>query len=341
MTSHPAAACDLIAEVGQAHDGSLGYAHSFIDAAADAGATFIKFQTHIAEAESHPTEPWRVKFSSQDETRFEYWKRMEFTAQAWSGLYEHAKNRSLGFMSSPFSIDAVDLLRATGIDAWKIASGEVEHTQLLEAIPPGDPVFLSSGMSSPEQLAPAVEFFRDRNPLVLMQCTSLYPTPASRVGLNQINELRETFNIPTGLSDHSGTIFAGLGAIALGAVAVEVHVCHSRESFGPDVSSSLTFPELRLLAEGMQFLREVNANPVDKGDIHEDLAQMRTLFGRSIFTTRDLKAGDKIQPDDVSLKKPAGGIPPESLQAVIGLHTKTDLAAGTQLSFSHLEKLLP
>ena len=330
--------CYLIAEVGQAHDGSLGYAHSFIDAAADAGASFIKFQTHIADAESHPSEPWRVKFSRQDETRFDYWKRMEFTEAGWRGLYEHAKSRSLGFMSSPFSIDAIDLLRTTGIDAWKIASGEIAHHQLLASIPPGDPVYLSSGMSSVEELRPAVEHFRGRNPLVLMQCTSLYPTPPSRLGLNLIRELQDTFGVPTGLSDHSGTIFAGLGAVALGAVAVEVHVCHSRTSFGPDVPASLTFEELGTLAEGIAFLTEANANPVDKRIVPDDIAPMRDLFGRSVCTTRLVRAGEIIGDHDVTLKKPAGGIPPDLLADVLGMRARDDLPPGTLLSFDHLER---
>ena len=338
MPSERPTSCALIAEVGQAHDGSLGYAHAFIDAAADAGATFIKFQTHIAEAESHHTEPWRVKFSPQDDTRFAYWKRMEFSESQWAGLYEHAKSRSLQFMSSPFSIEAIELLRSTGIDAWKIASGEICHTQLLAAIPPGEPVFLSSGMSSLEELEPAVDYFRDRNPLVLMQCTSMYPTPASLVGLNQITELRDHFRVPTGLSDHSGTIYAGLGAVTLGAVAIEVHVCQSRSSFGPDVPASLTFEQLKALKEGITFLSEARARPVDKTVVPSELLPLRTLFGRSAFTTRDLKIGELLRPSDVALKKPGGGIPPEMLPKIFGARVVENLKADTRLELAHLEQ---
>src|SRR5215467_12366476 len=102
--------CFVVAEVAQSHDGSLGMAHAFIDAIADAGADAVKFQTHIAAEESTPGEPWRVKFSPQDETRYEYWRRMEFTKQQWLGLKEHADERGILFMSSPFSIAAVELL---------------------------------------------------------------------------------------------------------------------------------------------------------------------------------------------------------------------------------------
>ncbi|MGC8917653.1 MAG: N-acetylneuraminate synthase family protein, partial [Thermoanaerobaculum sp.] len=111
----------VIAEVAQAHDGSLGLAHAFIDAAADAGASAIKFQTHIAAAESTLGEPWRVKFSPQDRTRYDYWRRMEFTEEQWVGLREHAEERGLYFLSSPFSVEAVELLERVGVAAWKVA----------------------------------------------------------------------------------------------------------------------------------------------------------------------------------------------------------------------------
>src|SRR5713226_3477140 len=108
--SGPLQRCLIVAEVAQAHDGSLGLAHAFIDAIADAGADAVKFQTHIAAAESTPAEPWRVKFSMQDATRYEYWKRMEFTEEQWQGLRKHAEEKGLAFLSSPFSVEAVALL---------------------------------------------------------------------------------------------------------------------------------------------------------------------------------------------------------------------------------------
>ena len=126
--------CWVIGEVAQAHDGSLGLAHAYIDAIADAGADAVKFQTHIAHAESTPAEPWRVKFSLQDATRYEYWRRMEFTEDQWLGLRRHADERGLLFLSSPFSVEAVELLRRVGVAAWKVASGEVDDRALFDAM---------------------------------------------------------------------------------------------------------------------------------------------------------------------------------------------------------------
>jgi N,N'-diacetyllegionaminate synthase len=128
----PGQPCLIIGEVAQAHDGSLGMAHAFIDAIANAGADAVKFQTHIAKAESTPAEPWRVKFSQQDATRMDYWRRMEFTGEQWSGLKRHAEERGLLFISSPFSVEAADLLDRLDIKLWKIASGEVNNQPLFD-----------------------------------------------------------------------------------------------------------------------------------------------------------------------------------------------------------------
>src|SRR5690349_13400803 len=126
--------CLIIGEVALTHDGSLGLAHAFVDAIANAGADAVKFQTHIAAAESTPAEPFRVKFSYQDATRYDYWKRMEFTEEQWRGLAQHCRERGVLFISSPFSLDAVDLLERVGQPVWKIASGETGNVQLLDRV---------------------------------------------------------------------------------------------------------------------------------------------------------------------------------------------------------------
>src|SRR2546422_153958 len=159
--------CLIIGEVGLAHDGSLGYAHAFIDEVARAGADAVKFQTHIASAESTPSEPFRVKFSRQDETRYDYWKRMAFTEEGWRGLAEHARERGILFLSSPFSIQAVELLERIGMPLWKIASGETSNAMLLDRVlDTRKPVLLSTGMSPIEEIDQAVARVGARDRLV-------------------------------------------------------------------------------------------------------------------------------------------------------------------------------
>nr|MBA3327823.1 N-acetylneuraminate synthase family protein [Solirubrobacterales bacterium] len=247
----------VIGEVAQAHDGSLGLAHAHIEAIAAAGADAVKFQTHIAAAESRPDEPWRVRFSPEDDTRYEYWRRMEFTPDGWAGLRDHAHERGLAFLSSPFSMEAVDLLARVGVAGWKIASGETSNQLMLQrCADSGLPVLLSTGMSPWAEVDDAVALVRERSsaPLAVLQCTSAYPTAPEELGLNVVAEIAERYGCAPGLSDHSGTIFPSLAAAALGARVLEVHVALSRDMFGPDVPASVTPAELAELVRGARML---------------------------------------------------------------------------------------
>ncbi len=329
----------IIAEVAQAHDGSLGTAHAYIDAVADAGVDAIKFQTHIASAESTPGEPWRVKFSLQDKTRFEYWQRMEFTQEQWTGLYDHATERNLIFISSPFSVQAVDLLEQTGIDAWKIASGEVGNKIILERIADsGLPVLLSSGMSPISEIENAVKILLDKKiPFGIFQCSSFYPCPPEKVGLNMLAHFRERYDCPVGISDHSGTMYPSLAAASMGAELLEVHVTFSRQMFGPDAVASVTIEELKTLVDGVRFIGKMLAHPVDKDGLAKELQPMRQLFTKSVVAVCDLPKGTVLKAEHLTVKKPGTGIPPEKLSKMIGLHLKNDVKKNQLLAEDAVE----
>lgn len=331
--------CLIVGEVAQAHDGSLGTAHAFIDAIANAGADAVKFQTHIASAESTPAEPWRVKFSLQDKTRYEYWKRTEFTVEQWRGLKEHADTRGILFLSSPFSVEAVGLLQEVGVPAWKVASGEVNNPVLLECMAKtGLPVILSTGMSSIQELDEAVAFLCDqRLRFAVLQCTSEYPCPPERVGLNVIPFFRERYNCAVGLSDHSGRIYPGLAGAALGIDILEVHVALSREMFGPDVVVSLTTTELGQLVEGIRFIERMIASRVDKDDLACEMAPMRELFNKSVTARLDLPAGTVLDEIHLTVKKPGTGIPARKLPDLIGRRLQRSVAADEPLYEDDLE----
>ncbi len=321
--------CLVMAEIAQAHDGSLGTAHAFIDAVADAGADGVKFQTHIARAESTRQEPWRVKFSYQDATRYDYWRRMEFTEDQWRGLKRHAEERGLFFLSSPFSIEAVDLLSRVGVAAWKIASGEVSSADLFERIAETRlPVLLSTGMSAMAEIDAAVARIRGAGlPLTVFQCTTLYPTPPEKIGLNLLSLFRDRYGCAVGLSDHSGTIFPSLAAAALGAAIVEVHATFSRKMFGPDVPASVTISELAQLVEGVRFTEKMRVHPLEKDRIAAELAPVRALFTKSLALRADLPAGTILQRSHLAAKKPGSGISPERIDEIVGQRLLRDVSA--------------
>jgi N-acetylneuraminate synthase len=345
LSPHPALAqlglgrCLIIGEVALSHDGSLGLAHAFIDAIAAAGADAVKFQTHIASAESTPAEPFRVAFSRQDASRYDYWKRMEFSDSEWRGLADHCRERGVLFVSSPFSIEAADLLARIGQPFWKIASGETSNTALLDRVAAtGAPVLLSTGMSGLEEIDAAVARVRSRGAVVgVFQCTTAYPCPPEKLGLNLIPFYRDRYGCWVGLSDHSATIYAGLAGAALGLDLLEVHVALSREMFGPDVVASVTTSELRQLVEGVRFIERARGNPVDKDAAARDTAPLRRLFTRSVVARRELPAGTVLRREHLALKKPGTGLPPSRLDDIVGRRLSRAVSADQLLSDDDIE----
>ena len=314
------APCFLIAEVALAHDGSLGMAHAYVDAAADAGADAVKFQTHIAAAESSPEEQFRVKVFPQDATRFAYWERTAFTEEQWRGLKKHAEERGVEFLSSPFSIAAVEMLRRIGVKAWKIGSGETNNTLMLEEIARGrEPVLVSTGMSYWQEIDSVVESLRSRRvPVMVMQCTSRYPCKPEDLGLNLIPEFIRRYAVPVGFSDHSGEIAPGLAAVTLGASGVEVHITWHKKSFGPDVGASLTIEQFAELARGVRLLEAALAARVDKDRSADGLQDMRKLFNKGLVAADSIAANTRIERQHLDARKPCIGIPASQYETVLG-----------------------
>jgi N,N'-diacetyllegionaminate synthase len=323
------APCLIIAEVGQAHDGSLGLAHAYIDAVAETGADAIKFQTHFAADESTSQEPWRVQFSKQDHTRYDYWKRMEFTPDQWKELKTHADSAGLLFLSSPFSLKAFELLKKLDVKLWKIASGEVSNNELfIEILRSNDPLLISTGLSTWQEIDTLVsQLKQNKSHYTLLQCTSKYPCPAEVVGLNVMETFQKKYRCPVGLSDHSGTIFPSLAAATLGASCIEVHITLSRKMFGPDTSSSLTPKDLKNLITGVRFIETMAHNPVDKDTIATELGPLRKTFTKSIITLCHLKAGTKLTSNVITVKKPLIGIPAKFYNSILGKTLAVDVEA--------------
>ena len=171
-----------------------------------------------------------------------------------------------------------------------------------------------------------------------MQCTSAYPCPPEKVGLNMLQDFRKRYGCAVGLSDHSGTIFPGLAAATLGAEVVEVHVTFSKECFGPDVVASITTSELKTLVEGVRFIERMRTSAVDKNEMADEMAPLRNLFTKSIVAEVDLPSGAVLTPETLSVKKPGTGIPADRLPSMIGRRLRRPLAAGEMLSESHLSE---
>ncbi len=310
----------IIAEIAQAHDGSLGIAHSYIDALAAAGVDAIKFQMHIAAAESSVHEPFRVPLHYQDATRFDYWKRMEFTPGQWRGLKKHCEEKNLEFICSPFSNAAVDILETLEIKKYKIGSGEITNHLLLEKIAATKkPVLLSSGLSTWKELDDAVEIFTSKNiECAVMQCTSVYPAAPEQWGLNIIAQIKQRYNTIVGYSDHSGDIYACLAAAALGAEIFEFHAAFDKKMYGPDSTSSITVNEIKKLTGGIRQIQNALQHPVEKNNI-QNLQSLKNMFEKSLALNQSLTKGTVIVFEHLEGKKPKGcGIAAEDYKQIIG-----------------------
>ncbi|MEZ4874043.1 MAG: N-acetylneuraminate synthase family protein [Flavobacteriaceae bacterium] len=303
--------------------------HAYIDAVAKTGATAIKFQTHIAQAESSIHEPFRVVFSTQDATRFDYWKRMEFSQDQWIEIGQHCKEVGLVFMSSPFSNTAVEVLEKAGVEQYKVGSGEVTNFLLLKKIiETGKPIILSSGMSSFDELDKTVAFLQQHKAsFSILQCTTSYPTQPENYGLNVIGELKARYGVKVGFSDHSAQISTGIAAVALGAELLEFHVVFNKNMFGPDVSSSLTLEEATALVKGVNQIEKALQHPIDKSR-NDQYKELKSIFEKSLAVNKSLPKGHSLRFEDLEAKKPKGyGIDASRYEAVVGKKLTHDMDA--------------
>jgi N-acetylneuraminate synthase len=244
---------DLIVEIGNSHDGSLGIATSMVDMVESTGAKCVKFQLHLPEFESTPDEPFRAKFSVQDQSRFDYWKRVNFTEEEWKYLANYTRSKGLEFLCTPFSIEAAKFLFHNNlVERWKVSSGDCTNLPLIDYMTTTNlPMLISTGLASWEEILKVRDRLGSLNYLdkvTFLHCVSQYPTKIESAGLNIIDDLRKLSG-KVGLSDHSGNWIVPLKAISLGIDTLEVHLTPNRYFFGPDVSSSLTTEEISKILE--------------------------------------------------------------------------------------------
>lgn len=329
-------AISLIAEIGSVHDGSFGNAVKLIEAAAACGADQVKFQTHIAEAETLADAPMPPYFKG--EPRLQYFRRTAFSRDQWRELAAAARSNDVRFMSSPFALEAVDLLEDIGIEVYKIPSGEVTNLPLLERVAAtGKPTILSSGMSGWGELDAAVEVLRKGGPLMVMQCTSAYPCPPEKVGLNLLAAMRDRYGLPVGFSDHTLGNAAAIAAATLGATAIEKHFTFSRLMYGSDARTACEPPQFTQLAESLREVAAMLAAPVDKDATMGELDGMKKIFEKSIVTARPLAAGTALSLDDMAFKKPGDGIGAARYKEMLGRVVARDLPMDHKFSMSDFE----
>lgn len=329
----------IIAEIGNTHEGSIGLAKCFIKSAAECGVDAVKFQTHIFDAESLPNAPNPPYFA--DESRKEYFDRTGFSLPNWLKLKQYAEEEcGVAFYTSVFSLEAIDLMEKIDLNAYKIPSGEVSNIPLLTKVSRlNKTIFLSSGMSSWQELDDAVATLQECRPqnLILMQCTSEYPCASENAGLNLLKEMKTRYSLPVGFSDHTLGNAISIAAVCLGACVIEKHFTLSKSLYGPDARFSATPDEMKALVDDIRAVEKTLECPVDKDQISKSMSHMKTVFEKSIVAACDMSKGTVIKEEHLAYKKPGDGIPARKFQDILGKKIICNITANTKLDWEMIE----
>ena len=319
----------IIAEAGSVHDGSFGNAKNLIMLAKECGADAIKFQVHISESETLIDAPSPSYFNG--ESRYDYFIRTSFKQNEWKILSDFSRDLGLGFIVSPFSIEAVDYMSDINVDWFKVASGEVTNTPLLEKLSVQQtPIILSSGMSNWEDLDRATKILSSNKSNVIMQCTSQYPCKAENAGINIVKEMQKRYEWNVGFSDHTMTPTAAICAVYSGATFIEKHITFSRKMYGSDAKYAMEPNEFTNYCNYIKEASIIKENNTEKINTKE-LIEMKEIFEKSIVALKDIKKGSEIKNEMVGCKKPGTGMPPFLLNKVIGKRANVRIKKGTQI----------
>lgn len=350
----------IIAEAGVNHNGSIELAKKLVDAAAEAGADAVKFQTFKAEkniSKKAPKADYQLRTTETTESQLDMVKKLELDRDAHYQLFARSKEKKIEFLSTPFDSESVDLLVHLGVQRLKIPSGEITNGPLLlKAARSGKPVILSTGMSTLGDIETALgilafgymndaqkpgavafreayaseqggAFLKDR--VILLHCTTEYPAPVTDINLRVIDTLRSAFDLPVGLSDHSTGIVVPIAAAALGSVVIEKHFTLDRSLPGPDQGASLEPDELRDMIGAIRQVESALGSPRKVTTPSE--SKNLTIARKSLTAARDIAAGELFSEENLTFKRPGNGISPVHYWDIIGTRADRDIKSDEQL----------
>ena len=326
----------VIAEIGVNHNGDLSMARSLVDVAVSAGADAVKFQTFQADrvvtAEAVKAE-YQLQTTSRAESQLDMLRRLELSTEAHRELQAYCAERNIVFLSTPFDETAADFLNELDVPAFKISSGDLTNSPLLQHIAlKGKPVILSTGMSTIEEVIEAISVLRNSGceNVILLHCVSNYPADPAEVNLRAMQTMRTAFDVPVGFSDHTEGVEVALAAVALGACVVEKHFTLDRSLPGPDHRASLEPAGLRTLIQGIRKVEKALGNGKKLPTTSElDTAKMAR---RSLVAARDISAGSILKREMILLKRPGTGLPPTMLESVLGRRIRMNIVGGSLLN---------
>lgn len=327
----------IVAEAGVNHNGRMDLAYRLIDAAAEAGADYVKFQTWKSEAiisKYAQKAEYQKESTGAEESMLDMVKKLELSFENFRRLKEHCDAAGVGFLSTPFDVESARFLSSLGMKIMKIPSGEITNLPLLETIAglPGS-VLLSTGMSEVWEIREAVSVLQKdtEKDITVLHCNTQYPTPLSDVNLRVMRTLKEQLGLPVGLSDHSQGIEVPVAAAALGAQVIEKHFTLSRGMKGPDHRASIEPDELCRM---VRYIRNIE-KAMGSGEKHvtDSEKENRSLVRKSIVVSRKILKGEVFTPENITAKRPGTGISPMRWNEVLGAAAIRDFEEDELIAF--------
>jgi N,N'-diacetyllegionaminate synthase len=323
----------IIAEAGVNHNGDIEIAKKLIDIAAAAGADLVKFQTFNAErlvTASAPKADYQIVAAEKTESQKAMLGKLELTEAMHQELILHCKLREIGFLSTGFDIESINMLVSFGLELFKIPSGEITNLPYLRHIGKlGKKVILSTGMSSMGEIESAINALEEsgtsRTKITVLHCTTAYPVPMSDVNLRAMQSIRTEFGVDVGYSDHTLGIAISLAAVALGASIIEKHFTIDRTLPGPDHKASLEPAELKSLVEGIRNIDEALGDGIKRLMISE--IGNRDVARKSIVARVPISAGQVLSEENLTTKRPGTGISPMEWSNLMGKKAHRDYSA--------------
>lgn len=334
----------IIAEAGVNHNGSIDLAKQLVEVAAQAGADIVKFQTFkseklVSKSAAQADYQKHNLNSASDAKQLEMLKKLELSEEDHHILIEHCKDNKIQFLSTPFDLESIDFLDGLGIEIFKIPSGEITNLPYLRKIGSlSKKIILSTGMCTLNEVGDALKVLEEsgtiREQIIVLHCTTDYPTKFKDVNLSAMNTLAITFGVQVGYSDHTEGIEIPIAAVALGAIVIEKHFTLDKNMEGPDHRASL---EPIGLSKMVKSIRNIEL-AIGDGIKRPSSAETKNIIiaRKSIHIDRDLNSGHKISENDVVMKRPGNGISPMEYDKVIGKIINKDLLADHLLSWQDI-----
>ncbi len=316
----------VIAEGGLNHNGDINIAKKLIDSAKECGANAIKFQTYKTE-----------NFVRETNQYFDVFKNAELNFEQFEELKNYSKSIGLTFFSTPFDIESAEFLNQLEIPCFKIASSDLTNLPLITKIAKMQkPMIISSGLSTMNEINDAVNccLFEGNNQIALLHCVANYPTQPNEVNMNVINTLKKTFDFPIGYSDNGESSLVDIVAVSMGANIIEKHFTLDKKMSGPDHGFSIEPNDLKSLISQIHEIDQMKGDGIKIPQFSE--IKNRLTIRKSITAKRDLQQGEKIQEDDISIKRPADGIEPKYLTMILGKTINTNIKKDSPIFWSSI-----